>query len=170
MPAGATYEPIATTTVSSTTTGVTLSSIPSTYTDLLIVTNIITTAADRSVYLRVNGDTGSNYSYTSIYGEGTAAASGRSTSQTRSKILGEFYGTSTTVPCNIRTSILSYAGSTNKTFLSSASGDKNGTGEVGRFVGLWRSTSAINSITIDTGGANDIASGTTITLYGIKAA
>jgi hypothetical protein len=64
--------------------------------------------------------------------------------------------------------LFSYAGSTNKTILTTTSTDKNGSGGVGRIVSLWRSTSAITGITITDGGAGfGWASGTTATLYGI---
>jgi hypothetical protein len=65
--------------------------------------------------------------------------------------------------------ILSYRGSTFKTSLNTATNDKNGSGIVLRNVGLWRSTSAITSITLlDTyGGGGQFDVGTTATLYGI---
>jgi hypothetical protein len=166
MPAGPTYEPIATTTITSNTTGITFSSISSSYTDLILVLSIITQTEDASINLRFNSDTGTNYSYTSLYGYSSSAASGRTNSSAQIRILGEYYGTSTTIPTLAKVHIFNYAGSTNKTVLSEASGDKNGTGEVGRFSGLWRNTAAITSITIN----NNVSSGTTMTLYGIKAA
>jgi hypothetical protein len=44
------------------------------------------------------------------------------------------------------------------------------TNEVSAAVGLWRSTSAINSITILTSNAATFPTSTTFTLYGIEAA
>ena len=64
--------------------------------------------------------------------------------------------------------VFSYAGSTFKTVLGEASLDANGSGYVSRGVGLWRSTSAINSINIFSTVSNSFATGTTATLYGIK--
>jgi len=52
-----TYEPIATTTLGSNQTTITFSSIPSTYTDLVIVSNMGTTTASYP-FIRFNGDTG----------------------------------------------------------------------------------------------------------------
>ena len=64
--------------------------------------------------------------------------------------------------------IFSYAGSTYKTLLTTSSTDKNTTGGIGRIISLWRSTSAITSITITDGGAGfGWAVGTTATIYGI---
>jgi len=63
MAAGATYEPIATTTVSgSSTSTVTFSSISGTYTDLVIIGNLGSQTTNAFPYLQFNGDTGSNYS------------------------------------------------------------------------------------------------------------
>ena len=61
------------------------------------------------------------------------------------------------------------AGSTYKTALISYSEDTNGAGATGVKVTLWRSTSAITNITFTTS-TSTFATGTTATLYGIKAA
>ena len=82
MAAGNTYIPIATTTLSSTASSVTLSSIPATYTDIVIVCNGQTSTGTFDTKLQVNSDTGSNYSSTRLEGSGSAASSNRTTSQT----------------------------------------------------------------------------------------
>lgn len=171
MPAGATYEPIATTTISgSAVTSVTFSSLGS-YTDIVaIIGNLTTSTASASLFLRFNSDTGTNYSHTRIEGEGSAASSNRATSQARMQIAFPYQGTSTSIPSFCRAHIFNYGGSTNKTVLAEGSSDQNGVGDVGRYVGLWRSTAAITSITFDLGGGNGIKAGSMFTLYGIKAA
>jgi len=86
MAAGATYEPIATTTVSnSSTSTVTFSSISGTYTDLIIIGNLGSETTNAFPYLQFNGDTGSNYSYTQLYGNGngSSAATARSSNNTK---------------------------------------------------------------------------------------
>ena len=65
--------------------------------------------------------------------------------------------------------IFSYAGSTNKTLLITGANDVNGDGSSEKNVGLWRSTSAITSITIHLSSGN-FANASTATLYGIQAA
>jgi hypothetical protein len=66
----------------------------------------------------------------------------------------------------ITADLFSYAGSTFKTVLATNSQDYNGSGNVGRTVALWRSTSAISTILLYTNAGNFNA-GTTATLYGI---
>ena len=160
-----TYEPIATTTLSSATSSITFSSIPSTYTDLRIVWTG-TTSAGNNVRVQFNGDTATNYSTTNLYGDGTTAGSSAVTSTTWLQC---FNGsTSTTIPTMFTADIFSYAGSTYKTALLTAPTDKNGSGAITATVGLWRSTSAITSISLVN--AANYQTGTTATLYGIKAA
>ena len=163
----ATYEPIATTTLSSAASSIVLNSLPATFTDLRIVFTGITTSAT-IMYARVNGDTGSNYSRTYLGGNGTSAMSGRDTNATRWQFH-DATTTSTSLPLMGELDIFSYAGSTYKTALTAFSGDKNGSGDVFRNVVLWRNTSAINSITI-LPGAGNLNAGFTVSIYGIKAA
>lgn len=160
----ATYEPIATTTLGSAASTITFSSIPSTFTDLRIV--MIGTAQSASFLaglVRFNSDTGSNYSYTWMYGDGSAAGSGRASNQTTINLI-NWTSINSTTPGLLTFDVLSYAGSTNKTILGTGSNDQNGSGSVERVVGLWRSTSAINTITL----SNAFGTGFTATLYGIK--
>jgi hypothetical protein len=77
MAAGATYFPIATTTLGSSSASVTLSSIPSTYTDLLLVCNLTANTAPLNMGIRFNSDTSSLYSGTALGGNGSTAASTR---------------------------------------------------------------------------------------------
>jgi hypothetical protein len=82
MAAGSTYTPIATTTLGSSTSSYTFSSIPQTYTDLVLIVSGYGAASDgNSIVCRVgNGtvDSGTNYSTTRLSGSGSSASSGRS--------------------------------------------------------------------------------------------
>jgi hypothetical protein len=71
MAAGATYEPIATTTLGTATSSFTFSSIPATYTDLRLVIGWVSGTNPR---IRFNSDTATSYSQTAMYGDGTAAS------------------------------------------------------------------------------------------------
>ena len=163
-----TYEPIATAAINGT-ASYTFSSIPQTYTDLVLVINVIGGGTgDCDVYF--NGTSGGTlYSMTTLGGNGTTASSANYTSYPAIRMtLG--FGLSTTIPTLFNVNIFSYTGSTNKTCLVANSMDRNGTGETRRTVGLWRSTSAITSLTIASPQAQSFAAGSTATLYGIKAA
>lgn len=159
-----TYEPIATTTLGSAAASITFSSILATYTDLRVVLVSQATSQDNSV-IQFNNDTGTTYSWTQLYGDGANASSASNTGDT--KILLGVYATSPRWGLSTA-DVFSYAGSTFKTVLATASSDENGSGIIRRVVGLWRSTSAITSIKLLNGGGANFATGTTATLYGIK--
>ena len=161
-----TYEPIATTTLSSAAASVTFSSISGTYTDLVLVINAkLASGTEAGVFLQFNSDTNTNYSYTYVLGNGTSALSGRFSSVSRFGI-GNVY--SAEYSSNIA-HIMNYANTTtNKTGVSRQNNAANFSAAL---VALWRSTSAITSIDVknDQSGIN-FATGSTFTLYGIKAA
>ncbi len=163
-----TYTPIATTTFSSTATSHTFSSIPSTYTDLIVVMGVIPAATvGYAPWFQFNGDTGSNYSFTWLQGDGSSATSGRQTSQTKG-FTGWSIGLSGS--SNVIASIQNYSNTTTfKTYIDRINETAGSYPGAGATVGLWRSTAAINSIKIGTDGGG-FASGSTFTLYGIKAA
>jgi hypothetical protein len=162
-----TYEAIATQTLSSPTGSVTFTSIPQTYTDLVLVTSVIGTTGD---YLRLrlgNGslDTGSNYSTTVLAGSSAGANSYRYAGNTVAYIFVEGLTNSSTPTIN-KMDILNYKNTTTfKTLLNRAS--SNGTVSE-TSVSLWRSTAAINTIRVFQDTYN-MAAGSTFTLYGIKA-
>jgi hypothetical protein len=159
----ATYEPIATTTLGSAATAINFSSIPATYTDLRVIFRN-GDSQPSNTHFRLNTDSGSNYSFTSLNGNGTSATSDRNTNSTTLEI-----NTSNGSNAFLTLDFFNYAGSTFKTSLITLSNDSNGTGYVIRQVGLWRSTAAITSINFRCGGAGTLnfPIGTTATLYGI---
>jgi hypothetical protein len=161
-----TYEPIATTTLGSAAASVTFSSISGAYTDLVLVMQPKNSAGDSNVRIRFNGDTASNYSSTFLDGNGTSAFSSRVTSATFGYL--DNYGQiGNNFNSNIIVNIMNYSNSTTyKTIISRANNAAMG---VDAIVSLWRSTSAITSITLTQGG-NNYDVGSTFSLYGIKAA
>ena len=165
MPAGSTYTPIATTTLGSAAASYTFSSIPSTYTDLVLVFNGTCTTGLTSMNITFNSDTASNYSMTRLYGNGTSAFSERQTS-VASMIVGVV---STAQGTNI-VQIQNYSNTTTyKTALSRQNIASDPDVAVAAGVGLWRSTSAITSMTI-TAPPRNFNTGSTFTLYGIASA
>lgn len=162
MAAGSTYTPIATTTLTGTSTSITFNSF-SGYTDLILVISLIPSGSGLSPQIRYNGDSASNYSYTVLYGNGTSAASARGSGNNTNYL---YYansptsGTSSTYTVNF----MNYANTTTyKTALYrwSVAGV-----EAAAQVNLWRSTNAITSLEIFTS-ASSFASGSTFTLYGV---
>ena len=169
-----TYEPIATTTLATAASSITFSSIPSTYTDLRLVMNGTTSAADWS-YLRFNGGTGSStlYSVNKLAGSGTANQLHTITNYDKLQLGDALFGvgTSTTIPVFVTADIFSYANTSYyKGILTSISGDLNGSGYVYRNANLYRSASAISSMVISNASGSNFSIGFTATLYGIKAA
>ena len=167
----ATYEKIATSTLVSSTQTVTLSSIPATYTDLVLVCSIKGDAASMSVVFRVNGDTGSNYSATYLEGTGSAASSARVSSQTQIPLSASVSYNSTNFGTQI-IQAMNYSNTTTyKTFLQRFNSASGGSFPgVSTSVGLWRSTAAIFQFDIiSTAGGQNFVAGSTFTIYGIKA-
>jgi hypothetical protein len=163
-----TYEPIATTTLGSASNSVTFSSISGSYTDIIAIVAMPASGANTTA-IRFNGDTGTNYSTTLLVGSSGGAASYRESNKSYGVTGGLVSGMGAN--SNLIIQIQNYSNSTtNKTSLSRSNTAPNN--EVGLNAILWRSTSAINSISfIDyAGGANTYPTGTTFTLYGIKAA
>ena len=159
----ATYEPIATTTLGSATLTVTFSSIPSTYTDLVIAATGLTTLGT-TLTMRFNGDTATNYSDTHLYGHASGVnGSGRNTSSNQMFLFNWYNDSQGTGLINIQ----NYANTTtNKTVIMR--GGQAGY-NVWATVGLWRNTSAINSVAV-IADATAFEIGATFTLYGIAAA
>lgn len=163
----ATYDCIATTTLGSDSTSVVFSSIPQTYTDLIMVFNGYNTVATAMDFeCEFNGDSGNNYSETGLQGDGSSASSFRH-SNYGGAILGTIWSTGrATVICHF----MNYTNTTTyKTSLGRFSTPSGGL--VGATVSLWRNTSAITSINFNqpAGQSGQFASGSTFSLFGIKA-
>jgi len=156
-----TYTPIATTTLGSAAASVTFSGISGSYTDLVLVTNANTAAVSENyAYLYFNSDTAANYSRTVLTGDGSSAASARFSNLIPITL-------QPTTKSNNILQIMNYSNST--TYKTCIWRDNQTASTVAAGVGLWRSTAAITSVTIQGYSAN-LQMGSTFTLYGIKAA
>jgi hypothetical protein len=162
-----TYEPIASQTLGSATASVTFSGISASWTDLVVVYNG-TVSTLRSLLWRFNSDTATNYSTTELAAYSSTVGSNRDTNDTAIRGTGLYAGMSTSVPSVAVLHVMSYA-NTNVFKTTLEAGGCQST-EVNRHVGLWRSTSAITSITALLNGSGNFSSGATFSLYGIKAA
>lgn len=161
-----TYEPINTTTLGSTQSTVTFSSIPSTYTDLVIVVNALSSALDNLAF-QFNGDTASNYSFATLWGNGTSAGSSNG-ANTNNPYLNYYAAFESSFPAPVIANVQNYANTTTyKTVISRGANASRGSDTT---VALWRSTSAITSILLKCHDGANFTSGSVFTLYGIKAA
>lgn len=158
----ATYEPIVTTTLSSSVTSFTITSIPATYTDLVLVIDgsPISGGTSMDSNWQVNGDTSSSYSdvrmlnnYSDTNPNSSSSRCGQPNNTYRWQTILHFFDYANT---NI-----------NKVTLARTNRPSD---QVEFYAGCYRGLSAINSITIISGQARDYTAGTTATLYGIKAA
>lgn len=159
-----TYEPIATQTLNSANANITFTAIPQTYTDLIVVFNGSSTGTAQYFMQVGNGsiDTGSNYSTTGLTGNGSSAVSIRYTNDTVG-IRADLYATA---GGNIKQTIFqiqNYSNTTtNKAILVRSSLPVS---ESVACIGLYRSTSAINTLRLTT--SSTFSTGATVTLYGI---
>jgi len=119
-----------------------------------------------NLYIRFNSDSGSNYARHYLLGDGATA----SASATAPDTGGVFSNTSTsTSPYVAICEILDYADTNKfKTIRALSGRDVNGTGgDIALRSSLWRSTSAVTSITI-LAGVGTLSSGSHFALYGIR--
>jgi hypothetical protein len=164
-----TYVPLYTTTVATATPSITISSIPPTYTDLVLVCSVLTTTTSASVNIQFNADTASNYSYTVLDGNGSAVQANRQSNTTAIQLAAWSSNLgSTTALSPIICNINNYSNSTtNKTVLTRSTAYGASSVSIDAFVGLWRSNAAITSLQIN---SSNFAVGTTVSLYGVASA
>jgi hypothetical protein len=165
-----TYTPIYAQTLSSSASSITFSNIPTTFTDLRLVIGGITTATGYAFTVRVNGDTGSNYSQTLISSNGTNAQSARySSASDASMYLGGWVnGYDTSGPQTITADFINYSNANTFKSILWRSGVGSRNAEAG--VMLWRNTNPITTIQVVAQSGSSMAANSTFTLYGIKAA
>ena len=158
------YESIATSALTSSQSSVTFSSLGS-YKHLQIRSMCFGSNNLENLYIRFNSDSGSNYARHYLLGDGASA----SASATAPDTGGVFSNTSTsTSPYVAVCDILDYADTNKfKTIRAISGRDTNGAGDITLRSSLWRSTSAVTSITIYAG-VGTLSSGSHFALYGIK--
>jgi hypothetical protein len=165
----ATYTLISSNVLASSATSVTFSSIPATYTDLVIRASIRTdrAAVEDWLFIKFNGLT-TNRSSTRLTGSGSAAASGRSTTDI---ILGETNAATSTASTFSSQEIYipSYTASQNKPMSGIGMQENNTTaGYMLASAGLWSNTAAITEINLYPETGPNFVSGSSFYLYGIS--
>lgn len=159
-----TYEPISTTTLDSATAGVTFSSIPQTYTDLIVIFYTKQTNINGLSVMRLNGAT-TNYEDTNLYGNGSSGSSNRDTS-----VDAFYFGNYGESQSKFTLGIFNIMGYTNTNTFKPVLGRKNNPGtDTTVSIGTWKSTAAITSLRVMSS-QTTFTSGSTFSLYGIKAA
>lgn len=169
------YESIATTTVGSGgSASAEFTSISGTYSHLQLRALVRSSRSDGGDYLKVqfNSDTGSNYSWHRLTGDGVGveAAAGASASQiVLQRMVSDYYNSSIFSAYVI--DILDYANTNKyKTVRSLAGFDSNGDGRVDFSSGNWRNTNAITSIQLGMSTATNFKQYSHFALYGCKSA
>jgi hypothetical protein len=166
-----TYEPIATATVSgSSTNSVVFSSIPQTYTDLVLIAHSrsASSSASQRIYTFENSDFTTNRSETYLIGNGTSVTPARSSGSTAQP---QGYIASNNDAANVfSTTILNWFNYSNTTTFKTCLSRSASTGFASLFVRLWPVTTAVSSLYISADANANWVEGSTFTLYGIKAA
>lgn len=153
-------------------TTVTFSKIPQTYTDLYLVVSARSTTSAKAVaaQLTFNGST-TGYSERLLYGTGTSALTTTRTGSWFQWCVDAVGATATanTFGCG-EVYIPNYTGAANKTVSSVTVDEDNATaGNIYVNAALWSNTAAITSISLQDGGGSFVA-GSTFFLYGIRSA
>lgn len=187
MAAGSTYEPIQTYTLNNSQTTVTFSSIPQTYTDLVLMISARTDRNDQAnrptdlIKVTYNGSTASYYSDTVLASSSSSTPFSYKEPNQGFLAVGAIPGAQSTSG-QFGTSvfyIFSYSDTnTYKTMLArgdNATSVGSGNYYMGAMVGFWRgstgsSTEAISSIALSPYVGPNFVANSTFTLYGIKAA
>jgi hypothetical protein len=162
-----TYDRLATTTLGSNTATITFSSIDQTYTDLILIMSCSINTSGGNCWVRVNGDTSSNYAYNGMFNNGSTVSGAVGSSTANGLLVGGISNWDTNESIFIL-QINSYANTT--TYKTGSSRGNNPSSSVDRTGSLWKSTAAINSLLIRNGDGNLFLTGSKFTIYGIKAA
>jgi hypothetical protein len=170
-----TYVPITTTTFGSTTASVTFSSLPTTFSDLVVVANGKTQSSSSSlndIGVRFNGDTGSNY--TTIKTFSLSYSSLTVSTNINGTAIETYMDCSPTVDnlgSSFKLDIFDYNTTYSyKNIINRAAAMTQTDKGVFLTASTWKSTAAITSITIFPTSGSGFYAGTYIALYGIKRA
>jgi hypothetical protein len=170
-PAGA-YESIATVTVpSGGAAAASFTGIPATYTHLQIRYIVRSTQAstETGINARLNSDTGSNYAWHYLFGDGASVAASAGATQTSLNFVNVAGANATASAFAVGVlDILDYANTSKfKTLRLLQGWDGNGSGRINLSSGLWMSTSANNAIEFYPSSGN-WAQFSQFALYGVK--
>jgi len=165
-----TYTLISSNTLGSNTASVTFSSIPNTYTDLVLKCSSRNSVGNSEIRITLNNSTASNYSYTYLLGYGTGVDSARAGSASYIYSIGATSSQTSSTFSNTEIYIPSYTASQNKIVSSFGTNEDNSSSgsDLGAVSGLWRVTDAISTITLTPGASGNFVTNSSFFLYGIK--
>ena len=157
----ATYIPLATLTLTGNDSQIDFANIPNTYRDLILIVSATQTATGANGgFIRLNGDSASNYSYVMMTGDGSSASS---TANSGNRFIDSMVFANTRTAHVIQ--IMDYSATDkHKTILNRINTVDWGTRA---YAGRWASTNAVNSITLGLESSQSFTSGSTFSLYGI---
>jgi hypothetical protein len=161
----ATYTPLATVTLGSAASSVTFSSIPATYRDLILVTDVIA-GANQGASVRYNSDSGSNYSTLVMRGYATTV---ESASTTDNVLYITYSAVGSGKKCFTTLSVMDYSATDkHKTGLHRSNYEGTSTTFAEAMATRWANTAAITSLQFFASTGN-FAIGSTFNLYGVIA-
>ncbi len=168
-----TYTLIEAKTLASSVASIDFTSIPATYTDLLLKYSARTDRASNQsdIYLQFNNNTSAVYSFKRIFGSGSGAASDGLTNDTKGGLCGIAAGANATAStfANCEIYIPNYLSSNAKSFSADGASENNATAALmGLYAGLSTDTAAITSIKLQCYNASNFVEGSTFYLYGIS--
>jgi hypothetical protein len=162
-----TYTPIATITLTSSDSEIVFSSIPATYRDLIVVCNFQNSGLASASRLRLNGDTGSNYSSVWMVGNGSVTGSSSESAQTSARLFGASAGPSNTFSNVGIVQIMDYSATDkHKTVLDRFNSANT---DVQASAIRWANNTAVTSVTIFDVLGQTYSAGSTFSLYGVIA-
>ena len=145
---------------------ISFSSIPATYTDLIVKLSGRFDAGQNKVFISFNGST-ANLSFRSLLGTGSSALS--QSGSTGEALLGDNSGFTANTFSNSEMYIPNYAGSNYKSVSADAVSENNGTlAYAFSYATLWSNTAAITSITLTPDTGANFTQYSTAYLYGVK--
>jgi hypothetical protein len=169
MAAGPTYEPIQTYTLSSAASSIDFTSIPATYTDLVVIVQYATSLSNYNLFIRCNGISTTVYSVLDISNI-TAAE----TDNTNQILIARQQGAGTTMnnPGFAIVNIFNYTNTSIHKQISYQNGAQTSSGnaQTGFGVAVYKQTTAVTQVNLSSNSGVTLSTGTRATLYGIKAA
>jgi hypothetical protein len=144
---------------------ISFTSIPATYTDLVVKLSGRVNDTNPNIFLSINGST-STFTAIALYGDGAGAASTNAVPRIAAYVSGSSNTSNAFGTADIY--LPNYLASTNKSWTSDTASETNAaTAYAGLLTGLWATTSAITSLTF-TPSTGSFVQHSTAYLYGVS--